>query len=119
MCDYYFFFFLYRGFNMASSSSSNYYYDVTSGPLEDGLLWMKKNHISQHIWNCVNERRLKIRRATLIIEKHRPTKQRFHSANETEEERFYREEGSVKLATTSGRAWQTTTSSPCPNSPVT
>ncbi|KAL5162012.1 Serine/threonine-protein phosphatase 7 long form [Glycine soja] len=38
------------GFNMASSSSFNHY-DVASGPLEDDLLWMQKNHISQHIWN--------------------------------------------------------------------
>ena len=38
---------------MASSLSSNHY-DVASGPLEDDLLWMQKNHISQHIWNGVN-----------------------------------------------------------------
>ncbi|KAL5146671.1 Serine/threonine-protein phosphatase 7 long form [Glycine soja] len=50
-------------FNMASSSSSNHY-DVASGPLEDDLLWMQKNHISQHIWNGANQRTLKIRRAT-------------------------------------------------------
>ncbi|KAH1218144.1 Protein MAIN-LIKE 1 [Glycine max] len=48
---------------MASSSSSNHY-DVASGPLEDDLLWMQKNHISQHIWNDANQRTLKIRRAT-------------------------------------------------------
>ena len=48
---------------MASSSSSNHY-DVASGPLEDDLLWMQKNHISQHIWNGANERMLKIRWAT-------------------------------------------------------
>ncbi|KAH1202044.1 Serine/threonine-protein phosphatase 7 long form [Glycine max] len=48
---------------MASSSSSNHY-DVASGPLEDDLLWMQKNHISQHIWNGANQRTLKIRRAT-------------------------------------------------------
>ena len=30
--------------------------------------------------------------------------------NETEENEFYREEGSVWLPTTSGRAWQATTS---------
>ncbi|KAL5159840.1 Serine/threonine-protein phosphatase 7 long form [Glycine soja] len=48
---------------MTSSLSSNHY-DVASGPVEDDLLWMQKNHISQHIWNGVNERMLKIRRAT-------------------------------------------------------
>ena len=48
---------------MASSSSSNHY-DVTSGPLEDNLLWMQINHISQHILNGANERMSKIRRAT-------------------------------------------------------
>ena len=48
---------------MTSSSSSNHYY-VASEPLEDDLLWMQKNHISQHIWNGTNERMLKIRRAT-------------------------------------------------------
>ncbi|KAL5186806.1 Serine/threonine-protein phosphatase 7 long form [Glycine soja] len=50
-------------FNMTSSSSSNHY-DVATGPLEDDLLWMQKNHISQHIWNCADQRTLKIRRAT-------------------------------------------------------
>ncbi|KAL5179344.1 Serine/threonine-protein phosphatase 7 long form [Glycine soja] len=40
---------------MTSSSSSNHY-DVTSGPLEDDLLWMQKNYISQHIWNGANEK---------------------------------------------------------------
>jgi len=50
---------------MTSSSSSNHY-DVASGPLEDELLWMQKNYISQHIWNGANERMLKIRRATPV-----------------------------------------------------
>jgi len=50
---------------MTSSSSSNHY-DVTSGPLEDDLLWMQKNYISQHIWNGANEKMLKIRRATPV-----------------------------------------------------
>jgi len=58
-----FFFFLCRIFNLASSSSSNHY-DVASAPLEDDLLWMQKNHISQHIWNGANDRMLKIQRAT-------------------------------------------------------
>ncbi|KAH1192757.1 Serine/threonine-protein phosphatase 7 long form [Glycine max] len=49
-------------FNMASSSSSNDY-DVASGALQDDLLWMQKSHISQYIWNGVNQRTLKIRRA--------------------------------------------------------
>ena len=48
---------------MASSLSSNHY-DVASRLVEDDLLWMQKNHILQHIWNGVNERILKIRRAT-------------------------------------------------------
>ncbi|KAL5134694.1 Serine/threonine-protein phosphatase 7 long form [Glycine soja] len=47
-----------------ASSSSSHHYDVASGPLEDDLLWMQKNHISQHIWNGANDRMLKIRRAT-------------------------------------------------------
>ncbi|KAH1222268.1 Serine/threonine-protein phosphatase 7 long form [Glycine max] len=47
-----------------ASSSSSHHYDVTSRPLEDDLLWMQKNHISQHIWNGANDRTLKIRRAT-------------------------------------------------------
>ncbi|KAL5177342.1 Serine/threonine-protein phosphatase 7 long form [Glycine soja] len=37
-----------------ASSSSSHHYDVTSGPLEDDLLWMQKNHVSQHIWNVTS-----------------------------------------------------------------
>ena len=48
---------------MASSSSFTHY-DVASGPLEDDLWWMQKNHISQHIWNDADDRMLKIRQAT-------------------------------------------------------
>ena len=47
-----------------ASSSSSHHYDVASGPLEDDLLWMQKNHVSQHIWNGANDRTLKIWRAT-------------------------------------------------------
>ncbi|KAL5161667.1 Serine/threonine-protein phosphatase 7 long form [Glycine soja] len=47
-----------------ANSSSSHHYDVASGPLEDDLLWMQKNHISQHIWNGANDKTLKIRRAT-------------------------------------------------------
>ncbi|KAH1209405.1 Serine/threonine-protein phosphatase 7 long form [Glycine max] len=47
-----------------ASSSSSHHYDVAFGPLEDDLLWMQKNHVSQHIWNGANDRTLKIRRAT-------------------------------------------------------
>ncbi|KAL5180558.1 Serine/threonine-protein phosphatase 7 long form [Glycine soja] len=47
-----------------ASSSSSHHYDVAFGPLEDDLLWMQKNHVSQHIWNGANDRTLKIRQAT-------------------------------------------------------
>ena len=43
-----------------ASSSSSHHYDVASGPLEDDLLWMQKNHVSQHIWNGANDRTLKL-----------------------------------------------------------
>lgn len=38
-----------------------YNFDVVYRPLEDDVLWMQNKHVSQHIWNRVGERKLKIR----------------------------------------------------------
>ena len=50
-------------FDMTSSSSSSSNFDVVSGPHENDVLWMQKQHVSQHIWNEDADRKLRMRRA--------------------------------------------------------
>ena len=48
---------------MASSSFSSSSFDVICGPRENDVLWMQKQHVSQHIWNRDADRKLRMRRA--------------------------------------------------------
>ncbi|KAL5176260.1 Serine/threonine-protein phosphatase 7 long form [Glycine soja] len=48
---------------MASSSSCSSNISIISGPVEGDVLWMQDKHISQHIWNGEEDRKLHIRRA--------------------------------------------------------
>ncbi|KAH1210878.1 Serine/threonine-protein phosphatase 7 long form [Glycine max] len=48
---------------MASSSFSSSSFDVICGPRENDVLWMQKQHVSQHIWNEDADRKLRMRRA--------------------------------------------------------
>ncbi|KAH1200480.1 Serine/threonine-protein phosphatase 7 long form [Glycine max] len=50
-------------FDMTSSSSSSSSFDVVCGPRENDVLWMQKQHVSQHIWNEDADRKLRMRRA--------------------------------------------------------
>ncbi|KAH1237728.1 Protein MAIN-LIKE 2 [Glycine max] len=47
---------------MASSSSCSSNISIISGPVEGDVLWMQDKHISQHIWNGEEDRKLHIRR---------------------------------------------------------
>ncbi|XP_028201710.1 protein MAIN-LIKE 2-like [Glycine soja] len=47
---------------MTSSSSSSSSFDVVCGPRENDVLWMQKQHESQHIWNEDADRKLRMRR---------------------------------------------------------
>ena len=48
---------------MTSSSSSTSSFDVICGLRENDVLWMQKQHVSQHIWNGDADRKLRMRRA--------------------------------------------------------
>ena len=47
---------------MTSSSSSSSHVNIKSGPIDADVLWMQPKHISQHIWNGEEDRKLHIRR---------------------------------------------------------
>ena len=47
---------------MASSSSCLSNISIISGPVEGDVLWMQDKHISEHIWNGEEDRKLHIRR---------------------------------------------------------
>lgn len=52
---------------MASSSClSNI--SINSGPVDGDVLWMQDKHISQHIWNGEEDRKLHIRRVVPIYQ---------------------------------------------------
>ncbi|KAL5153894.1 Protein MAIN-LIKE 2 [Glycine soja] len=48
---------------MASSSSSSSHINIKSGPIDTDVLWMQPKHVSEHVWNGEEERKLHIRRA--------------------------------------------------------
>ena len=47
---------------MASSSSSSSNIKIKSDPVDGDMLWMQDKHVSQHIWNEEEDRKLHIRR---------------------------------------------------------
>ena len=47
---------------MASSSSSSSNIKIKSDPVDGDVLWMQDKHVSQHIWNEEEDRKLHIRR---------------------------------------------------------
>ena len=47
---------------MTSSSSCSSNILINSGPVDGDMLWMQDKHISQHIWNGEEDRKLHIRR---------------------------------------------------------
>ncbi|KAL5124830.1 Serine/threonine-protein phosphatase 7 long form [Glycine soja] len=48
---------------MTSSSSSSSHINIKSGPIDTDVLWMQPKHVSKHVWNGEEERKLHIRRA--------------------------------------------------------
>ena len=49
--------------SMASSSSSSSNIKIKSGPIDGDVLWMQAKHVSEHVWNGEEDRKLHIRRA--------------------------------------------------------
>ncbi|KAH1265081.1 Serine/threonine-protein phosphatase 7 long form [Glycine max] len=47
---------------MASSSSSSSHINIKSGPIDSDVLWMQPKHVSEHVWNGEEDRKLHIRR---------------------------------------------------------
>ena len=47
---------------MASSSSSSSNIKIKSGPIDGDVLWMQAKHVSEHVWNGEEDRKLHIRR---------------------------------------------------------
>ncbi|KAH1206090.1 Serine/threonine-protein phosphatase 7 long form [Glycine max] len=48
---------------MASSSLCPSHIKIKSGPIDDDVLWMQPKHVSEHVWNGEEDRKLHIRRA--------------------------------------------------------
>ncbi|KAH1213865.1 Protein MAIN-LIKE 2 [Glycine max] len=48
---------------MTSSSSSSSHINIKSSPIDTDVLWMQPKHVSEHVWNGEEERKLHIRRA--------------------------------------------------------
>ena len=48
---------------MASSSSCPSNIKIKSGPIDGDVLWMQAKHVSEHVWNEEEDRKLHIRRA--------------------------------------------------------
>ncbi|KAH1260888.1 Protein MAIN-LIKE 1 [Glycine max] len=49
--------------SMASSSSYSSNIQIKSGPIDSDVLWMQPKHVSEHVWNGEEDRKLHIRRA--------------------------------------------------------
>ena len=47
---------------MTSSSSCSSNIKIKSCPIDDEVLWMQDKHVSKHIWNGKEDRKLHIRR---------------------------------------------------------
>ncbi|KAH1242173.1 Serine/threonine-protein phosphatase 7 long form [Glycine max] len=48
---------------MTSSSSCPSHIKIKSGPIDSDVLWMQPKHISEHVWNGEEDRKLHIKRA--------------------------------------------------------
>ncbi|KAL5194776.1 hypothetical protein HKD37_20G056782 [Glycine soja] len=48
---------------MASSSSSSSHINIKSGLIDADVLWMQPKHVSEHVWNGEEDRKLHIRQA--------------------------------------------------------
>ncbi|KAH1256132.1 Protein MAIN-LIKE 2 [Glycine max] len=48
---------------MVSSSSCSSHIKIKSGPIDGNVLWMQPKHVSEHIWDGKEDRKLYIRRA--------------------------------------------------------
>ncbi|KAL5187570.1 Serine/threonine-protein phosphatase 7 long form [Glycine soja] len=48
---------------MASSSSCPLHIKIKSGPIDGDVLWMQPKHVSEHVWNGEEDKKLHIRRA--------------------------------------------------------
>ncbi|KAH1202725.1 Serine/threonine-protein phosphatase 7 long form [Glycine max] len=48
---------------MASSSSSSSHINIKFGPIDVDVLWMQPKHVSEHVWNGEEDRKLHIKRA--------------------------------------------------------
>jgi len=47
---------------MASSSSCSSNIQIKSGPIDGDVLWIQNKHVSEHIWNGKEDRKLHIKR---------------------------------------------------------
>ena len=47
---------------MTSSSSCSLNIKIKSGPIDGGVLWMQAKHVSAHVWNGEEDKKLHIRR---------------------------------------------------------
>jgi len=47
---------------MASSSSCSSNIKIKSGPIDGDVLWIQAKHVSEHVWNEEEDRKLHIRR---------------------------------------------------------
>ena len=45
---------------MASSSSCPSHIKIKSGPIDSDVLWMQPKHVSEHVWNGKEDRKLHI-----------------------------------------------------------
>ena len=46
---------------MTSSSSCPSHIKIKSGPIDGDVLWMQPKHVSEHVWNVEEDRKLHIR----------------------------------------------------------
>ena len=52
----------YFAVSMTSSSSCSSNIQIKSGPIDGDVLWMQAKHVSKHIWDREEDRKLHIRR---------------------------------------------------------
>ena len=53
---------------MTSSSSCSSNIQIRSDLIDDDVLWMQPKHVSEHVWNEEQDKKLHIRRAVLTYE---------------------------------------------------
>ena len=67
-------------FDMASSSSSSFNFDVVCGLHEKDVLWMQKQHVSQHNWNKDVDKKIKNEASDSNLSGYRTTTGRNYSS---------------------------------------